>query len=189
MSMIHNEPFTEFESIYKRFYRKAFLFTKSYVHDELIAEDITSESLLKLWEQIRRQDIIHPEAFLLTLLRNKALDFLKHEAIKEEAFKEIKKVRQEELDLRISMLEACDPEAVFTAEIQQIIKDTLSRFPEQTRLIFEMSRFENKSNKEIADKLGLSVKSIEYHITKVLKALRITLKDYLPFFYFFFFYN
>ena len=109
--------------------------------------------------------------------------------IREEAFNHMKTAHQEELDMRISMLESCDPEEVFTTEIQQIIRTTLANFPEQTQLIFEMSRFDNKSNKEIADELGLSVKSIEYHITKVLKALRISLKDYLPIFYFFFFFK
>lgn len=181
--------YMEFEVLYKRFYRKSFLFTMSYVHSEMVAEDITSEVLIKLWTELRRGGIINPDAFLLTLLKNKALDYLKHEAIKEEAFSNIKTAHQEELDMRISMLESCDPEEVFTTEIRQIIRTTLATFPEQTQLIFEMSRFDNKSNKEIADELGLSVKSIEYHITKVLKALRVSLKDYLPIFYFFFFFK
>ena len=55
------------------------------------------------------------------------------------------------------------------------------------RHIFEMSRFENKSVKEIAEITQLSTKSIEYHITKSLKTLRTALKDYLPLFYFLFF--
>lgn len=184
---MEEESNIEFEDLYKRFYRKSFLFTMSYVHNEMVAEDITSEVLIKLWSELRRVRINNPDAFLLTLLKNKALDYLKHEAIKEETFSNIKTAHQEELDMRISMLESCDPEEVFTTEIQQIIHTTLAAFPEQTRVIFEMSRFDNKSNKEIAEELGLSVKSIEYHITKVLKALRISLKDYLPIFYFFFF--
>ena len=48
-----------------------------------------------------------------------------------------------------------------------------------------MSRFENKTVKEIADETNLTIKGVEYHITKALKALRINLKDYLPLFYFF----
>jgi RNA polymerase sigma-70 factor (ECF subfamily) len=56
----------------------------------------------------------------------------------------------------------------------------------QTRRIFEMSRFENKTNNEIAEMLGLSSKSVEYHITKALKAMRVALKDYLPIFIFLF---
>jgi RNA polymerase sigma-70 factor (ECF subfamily) len=43
-----------------------------------------------------------------------------------------------------------------------------------------MSRFENLTNREIAEKLGLSIKSVEFHITKGLKVLRTNLKDYLP---------
>ncbi len=189
MSNTYQQPYADFETLYKLFYGKSFYFTKSYVFDDLVAEDITAEALVKLWEQIRRNDVIHPEAFLLTILKNKALDYLKHLHIKEETLKELKSTYYEELNLRISMLQACDPEEIFTAEIQEIVKKTLSAFPEQTRLVFEMSRFENKTNKEIAERLGVSVKSIEYHITKVLKALRISLKDYLPLFYFFFFFK
>lgn len=48
-----------------------------------------------------------------------------------------------------------------------------------------MSRFENKMNKEIAENLGITVKGVEYHISRALKEFRISLKDYLPLFYFF----
>jgi RNA polymerase sigma-70 factor (ECF subfamily) len=156
------------------------------VHDDLTAEDIASDALVKLWEQMKEKEIKRPEAFLLTVLRNKALDYLKHEMVKNETFKELKTIYAEELQLRISMLESCDPTEIFESEIQKIVRDTLAQFPERTRLIFEMSQYEDKSNKEMAEALGLSVKSIEYHITKVFKALRLSLKDYLPVFYFFF---
>jgi RNA polymerase sigma-70 factor (ECF subfamily) len=181
----NSEPprITTFDAIYKQVYRRAFCFVKSYVHDELIAEDITSDAIIKLWEQIKeKQNIYHPEALLLTILKNKSLDYLKHESIKENTFKELKSIYSDELQMRISLLEACDPKEIFVTEIHEILQDTLTRFPEQTRLIFEMSQFGNKSNRKIADKLGLSVKSIEYHITKVLKALRVTLRDYLHLF-------
>ncbi|GHV49798.1 hypothetical protein FACS1894181_09520 [Bacteroidia bacterium] len=175
-----------FNAIYKQLYSKAFFFTKSYVHDVLVAEDIASEALIILWEQMKEVGIECPEAFLITTIKNKALDYLKHEAIKEETLMKLESIYREEFNLRISMLESCDPEEVFAAEIQTIMQQTLSRFPKQTSLIFEMRQVENLSNKEIADALGLSVKSIEYHISKVLKALRVSLKDYLSFFFFFF---
>lgn len=186
---MHKQSYSAFETLYRDFYQKAFHFTKSYVFDDLIAEDIVSEALVKLWEQIRREEVRKPDALLFTMVRNKALDYLKHERIREEAFNEIKANYEEELGMRISMLEACDPEEIFTAEIQQIVADTLATFPEQTRLIFEMSRFKYLSNKDIAEKLGFTIKNVEYHISKVLKALRISLKDYLPLFYFFFFFK
>lgn len=96
--------------------------------------------------------------------------------------------RRRELSIRISTLEGCNPEEIFSTEIQTILNHTLEELPEQTRNVFRMSRFEQKSGKEIAQTLGITVKGVDYHIAKALKALRISLKDYLPLFYFLFFY-
>lgn len=126
------------------------------------------------------------EALLLTILKNKALDYLRHEAIHQVAIENLMELSRQELQMRISTLEACDPEEIFSAEIRDIIEKTLQTLPDQTRKVFEMSRFEGKTVKEIAEETGLTVKGVEYHITKSLKALRISLKDYLPLFYFIF---
>lgn len=178
-----------FNILYTKYYRKSFLFAKSYVHDECIAEDIVSDVLIKIWEILKEKEIDHLEALILTTLKNKSLDHLKHEAIKTEVIESLGTMRQRELDIRISTLEACNPEDIFSSEVQQIIAHTLATLPEQTRSVFEMSRFENKTNKEIAEVLGLTVKGVEYHITKALKPLRSNLQDYLPLFYFFFFFK
>lgn len=173
-----------FNALYTRYYRKAFLFTKSFVHDESVAEDIVSESLIKLWEKLKEENTDYTDALLLTILKNKSLDHLKHEAIKAEAIHSMSNLNQRELEIRISTLQACDPEEIFSEEVKKIIADTLATLPEQTHRIFVMSRFQNKSNKKIAEELGITVKGVEYHITKALKPLRINLKDYLPVLYF-----
>ena len=93
-----------------------------------------------------------------------------------------------ELSTRIATLEDFEPASVFTSEILEIVRKTLDSLPEQTRRIFVMSRYENKSHKEIAETVGITVKGVEFHITKATKVLRLTLQDYLPasilFFYF-----
>ena len=91
-----------------------------------------------------------------------------------------------ELSIRIASLEACNPDEIFTEDIYKIIDTTLQQLPLQTQNIFRMSRSEGKSNAEIAAEIALSEKSVEYHITKTLHALRIALKDYLVVFLFFF---
>lgn len=176
------------EILYTSYYKKSFFFAKSYVHDDLAAEDIASESLIKLWEKLKTEKIDYIEPLLLTILKNKALDYLKHEEVKRTAFESMVDWHQQELSIRISTLESCDPNEIFSDEVESIIRETLKLIPEQTQRIFLLSRFENKSNKEIAELMGISVKGVEYHISKALKALRITLKDYLPLFYFFFYY-
>lgn len=182
-----NKALISFNSLYTHYYRRAFLFTKSYVHDEMAAEDIVSEVLIKLWDILKNAPMDQIDGFLLTMLKNRSLDFLKHEHIKVDAFQEMKESFQKELNIRISTLEACNPEELLSKEIQDIVAESLRKMPEQTKLIFELSRYSNHSNKEIAEKLNISVKSVEYHITKVLKALRENLKDYLPLFFFFFY--
>lgn len=169
-----------FNAVYTAYYRKSFLFVKSYVHDELVAEDIVSESLIKLWERMKLQPVEHVNSFLFTILKNGALDHLKHEAVERKTFEMLNEKLDREHEIRVSVLQACDPNEIFSTEIQQIIQATLATLPEKSRKIFMMSRFEDKTNKEIADIFDITVKGVDYHIALTIKALRISLKDYLP---------
>lgn len=181
-----NTDENKFNSLYVKYYKKAFLFTKSYVHDEPVAEDIVAESFINLWKKLKLEAIDYSDYLLLSILRNNALNYLKHEAIKNETIHSLTKISQRELEIRVSALEACIPEEIFFKDAKEIITKTLKGLPKQTRHIFILSRFQYKENKEIAKILNLSEKSIEYHISKALKALRISLKDYLPLFFLFF---
>jgi RNA polymerase sigma-70 factor (ECF subfamily) len=169
-----------FSELYTRYYKRSFLFVKSYVRDDMAAEDIVSESLIHLWQTMKKETVEHPQALLVLILKNGALNYLKHQAVKQAGFEAISSAMIRDMNYRITSLEACDPKELFSAEILEIIGKTLQSLPEQTRTIFEMSRYELLSVKEIAETLTLSSKSVEYHITKSLKALRISLKDYLP---------
>ncbi|GHT33841.1 RNA polymerase sigma-70 factor [Bacteroidia bacterium] len=175
-----------FSEIYTRYYKSSFLFVKSYVHDDMAAEDITSEALINLWQTSKKETVEHPHALLVLILKNEALNYLKHEVVKQVALETIASGMTRDINYRIATLEACDPQELFSAEITEIVKKTLHSLPEQTRHIFEMSRYEHLSVKEIAETLKISPKSVEYHITQSLKALRATLKEYLPLFFFLF---
>ena len=66
--------------------------------------------------------------------------------------------QQQELSIRMSALEACNPDEIFSEEVEKIISATLSTLSEQTRRAFILSRFENKPNKEIAEEMEISIK-------------------------------
>lgn len=187
MSDLHIDSFNK---IYTLYYKKSYCFAKSYVQDDLAAEDIASEALIKLWERMKNGDTDerHYLPFLLTVLKNKALDYLKHKEVKQASLASIADWHRQELSLRVSALEACNPDEIFSEEIERIISQTLASLSDVTRRVFMLSRYEDKTNKEIAEIMGLSVKAVEYHISKSLKELRISLKDYLPVFYFLFYY-
>ncbi len=170
---------------YKRYYRKAFLFTKSYVHDSFAAEDIVSEAIVVLWETMEKHEIHHPLTFLFAIIKNKSIDHLRHELTHQDALAQMSEVGLRELNTRIMTLEACNPEFIYSEEIMAIVDSTLKDLPQQTREIFLMSRFQHHTKEEIAKAVGITTKGVDYHISKVLQNLRITLKDYLPVFCFF----
>lgn len=64
-------------------------------------------------------------------------------------------------------------------ELEQLIGQALSELPEKTRIIYKMSRDQEMTYEEIAQEIDLSVKSVEYHMTKALAHMRHKLKDYL----------
>jgi RNA polymerase sigma-70 factor (ECF subfamily) len=69
---------------------------------------------------------------------------------------------------------------LYKAELEARIAEAIEKLPEQCRLIFRMSRFEELKYQEIANELQLSVKTVENQIGKALKILRQELAEYLP---------
>lgn len=175
-----------FNSIYTTYYRRAFLFTLSYVHNDLVAEDIVSEAIIYLWELSKKQEIPSIEAVLITYIRSKSLNYLKHLQVQENVYQNLTDKGQRELEIRISTLEACEPKEVMSEELRSKVKTLLAGMPEKTRIAFISDRLDGKSHKEIAEELGISVKGVEYHISKAVKLLRDNLKEYAPFLIFLF---
>ena len=164
-----------FDNIYSEYYQRCFLFAKSYLHDEMLSKDIASEAMISLWTTMKTEEVDNVRAFL---------NHLRNEHLRMEARENILNDELYELEFRISSLDACNPTDIFSEEIDRIVNRTLDILPLQTRNVFRMSRYENKSIKEIADSLNISVKGVDYHISKALKALRVSLKDYLYLFFF-----
>lgn len=170
-----------FNSIYATYYRKAFLFTLSYVHNDQAAEDIVSEAIIHLWELSKEREISSVEAILITYIRSKSLNYLKHLQAQEKVIQNLVDKGQRELEIRISTLEACDPKEILSEELRVKVHSLLANMPEKTRIAFISDRLDGKSHKEIAEELGISVKGVEYHISKAIRILRDNLKDYAPF--------
>lgn len=165
-----------FETYNKRFIR----FARSYVQDEEIAEDIVSDSFMYYWEN--KESIIEKNisAYLLTVVKHRCLNYLKHLALEDKVRMDSHSIEDWDLQVRIGTLEASVPDKLLSSEIQELVRQAMQSMPEQTRAILIKSRYQSKSNKEIAEELNVSVKTVEYHITKALKILRISLKDYFP---------
>lgn len=64
----------QFNNIYLQYYDKTFRFARLYVRNDQVAEDIATESLIKLWETMKKEQVEKPLALLLTILKHKSLD-------------------------------------------------------------------------------------------------------------------
>ncbi|BEG99185.1 RNA polymerase sigma-70 factor [Bacteroides sedimenti] len=176
-----NQLFNEYQKRYVRF-------ANTYVRDLPAAEDIVVESLMYYWENrhsLQEKDLNIP-AYILTTIKHKCLNYLRHMQVHEEYSQDIQSYTEWELNTRIATLQACEPYDLFASEVKEIVQQTLKSLPEKTREIFIMSRYENKSYKEIAEKMGMTTKGVEFHVSKALKALHVSLKDYFPFFLYLF---
>lgn len=170
-----------FNKLFADYQGRFIRFANMYVRDTAVAEDFVIEALTYYWENRHAlQKNSNIPAYILTIIKHKCINYLQHIQIRQDVNKELMDHAQWELNTRIFTLEACNPDELFSTEAQEIVNKTLAELPEQTRRIFIMSRYENKSHKEIAQTFGMTTKGVEYHIAQTLKKLHTNLKDYIP---------
>lgn len=173
-----DEP--SFKVIFNFFYPRLFHFIREYIPNDDLAENMVQDTFVILWN--KRSDLredTNLSAWLYTVARNHCLKGLRDDKIRKELF--IPDGQNAlELDMNIDALLNLDTSDLTFMEIERIIENTLEKLSPQCRLIFELSRFSNKKNREIAEELNVSVKAVEGQITKALKTFRTNLKDYLP---------
>jgi len=167
------------ESAYRQYRNAVMCFVRSYVRDRQATEDIVSDSFLELWRIAQRGDVDSPYSLLVTIARHRSLDWLRHRRVKQSALSTMSNLAERDLHYRIMALEACNPEELFSGDIREVAERTLRSLSPVTYRIFTLSRYDHMPVKEIAALVGLSPKSVEYHITKALKALRSALEGYL----------
>lgn len=173
-------PFiSELTEVFKNRQQQFIQFAFSYVRDRAEAEDIVMSAFTNVWEhRTELQEHTNIPALLLTAIKNRSLNYLQHLEVRMNAEQQISALQQKEIALRISTLEACDPDKLFCDEIQSLVHKAIDELPDTSRQVFMLSRMRNLSNKEIAAQMDISIKTVEFHITRSLKLLRSTLKDY-----------
>ena len=160
---------TLFKSHYKGLCRYAF----SILKDQEEAEEVVQKLFIKMWE--KRQDIEilkDVRAYLYRSTYNQSLNELNR--LKRNAMN---------VDITDGVMIKTNTEAsdrVMSTELEEIIESAVCSLPDKCGEVFRLSRFSQLSYKEIALKLDISVKTVENHMGKALKLMRIELEAYLP---------
>ena len=118
-------------------------FAYSYTYNQETAEDLVTESLMYYWENRHRlEEVKDIPLYILVTLKNKCLDYLQRERTWNNIAENLLSNKEWELQMRISSLEACEPETLFSNEVQELVNQALAKLPEKSRHIFTMSRYE-----------------------------------------------
>ncbi len=174
-----------FESLYCYFYPKLRYFSDQYLLDTEAANSIVQDVFTELWERKKDfHDNTNIQAWLFTVTKNRSLKHLSKERSKQRYNDYL---RTRELEVNYKSLSGFDTSNFVLEELQQKVDKALAKLSLPVRTAFEKSRYEDKKNREIAEELGISIKTVEAHISKALKHLREELKDYLPLLYILFF--
>lgn len=166
---INNLGEIEFEELFKEYFKPLVNFANKFLKDIDSSKEIVHDVFISLWE---KRDTIDVEksikSYLYTSVNNRSLNFIRDNK---------KFIRDDVLLENKQSTENSDKFAEI--EIQRIIVKTLDNLPSKAKTVFELSRYENLKYKEIAEKLGISIKTVETYISRALKDLRLNLKEYL----------
>jgi RNA polymerase sigma-70 factor (family 1) len=171
LNLISQDDVVAFKGIYDFFWHKMYLTALKKTQSAEVAEELVQEILSKLWE--RRQIVVieNLETYLFTALKYAVISHVRTT---------IKARYNEDITNHTDTFKIYAEENPHnTWDLQTALDNALKALPDKTRLIFEMSRYEEIPHREIANQLDISEKAVEYHITQALKLLRVQLKDFM----------
>lgn len=171
----------EFGQLFMRYRDNFIAVARSYVRDEVVAEDIVAESFTNFWDSRSRIDIrTIPEAYILHMVKNRCLSYLRDRANRMRILQQMHNDSYKAIMAEIGVLGKDETGLIFESDIAAIFQRLLATVPKSTRDIFLASRFDNLTYNEIAEKYGVSPRKVKREIQHVLGIMRISLKDYLP---------
>ena len=161
-----------FEELFRKYYSLLCNYAFKYLRDMDKCEEIIQDLFYTVWDkrgEIKIQTSV--KSYLYRSVYNNSINYLKHRSI--------------EYRYRQHVMESdnnTSPEVtneIFADELSEIIENTLNELPERSRTIFNLNRFEGLKYHEIAEKLSLSVKTIEANMSKALKLFRKNLREFM----------
>jgi RNA polymerase sigma-70 factor (ECF subfamily) len=150
-----------------------------FLKDDFLSETIVGDVIFHLWEKREELNIqTSLRAYLVRSVRNRCINYLQQEYVR----KETNNLPSDDALQSAGIHYVSDHYPLATLlekELELEIVKSIGKLPDECRTVFEMSRFENMKYLEIADKLGISVNTVKYHIKNALAKLSLDLNKYL----------
>ncbi len=154
-----------FAALYRLFFMRLFNFTKMYVHNRAVAEELVNDIMLKVW--YRRSDMLaiaNLETYLFVAARNRSLNHLAQPS----PFQ----ITLEPESGALEIVNTDDPERLLEwREIYQLLAQAVEELPDQCRTVFKLIKEEGLSYKQVAEILGVSPRTVETQLVRAMKKL------------------
>jgi RNA polymerase sigma-70 factor (family 1) len=162
-----------FDTLFRAYYAPLCHYACTFTnHDMDEAEDVVQQVFVKFWEQSATLELQYSaKSYLYKMVYNRCLNRIRNAQVQEK----YKKYNALQLE------KGHEIQPVIADELSERIKNALQVLPTECRRVFEMSRFEELKYREIAEKLGISIKTVETQMGKALRLMRTELADYLVF--------
>lgn len=164
----------DFEVLFRKYYVRLCGFANKFICDSSESEEIVQEVFLNIWkkkDQLKLNNEIRP--YLFKSVQNLCFNFLEHRKVIDSYYSVIEVVYQNQAE------DFNTYESVLYTEFQGKVDAAIESLPDQCRKIFQMSRLDGLKYHEIAETLGISVKTVETQMSRALLKMKVELKDYL----------
>lgn len=161
-----------FEVLFKSQFKVLTFFALKYVRDYEASREIVQDVFLKLWEKRKDMDPDKSlKSYLGTAVKNRCINYLRDNKKFNHDLQYM-----EELSVNMSVAPA---DKLLESDIRERIRKAMAELPDKCREIFILNRNEHLKYQEIADQLGISVKTVETQMSKALQHMRVRLKEFL----------
>lgn len=158
-----------FEAIFERYWKRLYTYAFNVLKKEEVCEDIVQEIFISFWKNIKTTTILNLEAYLFRAVKNKIANHIRDLKFDQEHTDALENISS--WSRGINDIEYKDFERTVLSQVNELSP--------KCREVFMMSRFEDYSNQEIAEKLNLSIYTVEKHITNALRTLRSRISSHL----------
>lgn len=160
-----------FEKLFKEHFKDMVFYAQKYVKDLDSAREIAQEAFIALWERREQIDVSKTvKSYLGSIVHNRSLNYLRENKKFDRNLLAVEHLSDRFVEISDRMS---------AEETETKIYAAIDELPEKCREIFKMSRFEHLKYQEIADKLGISVKTVEAQMSKALQHMKARLAEYL----------
>ena len=177
LNLINEKSAIAFQLLFKLYRTRLLHFAHSYISNKEDAEELIQDIFVKIW----KHDSIHTNlnGFIYKITRNACLDYLRKKKLTLNIESNLSQI---EASINYNALADDAASVIVETELENAILHAVEYLPEKCKNVFMMSRIEGLNHKEISQELNISTKTIENHITKALKVMKVHLRDFLPFF-------